>query len=101
MKIQVVLVTGALNNAQDKCPAPNVSGRTQIDGPVAVQEPDQTQANKELVEAYFNAAVFGGKRDQIPVNRSVEDFHQPNCTAGDIKGGGPAKGPTSPAFKIQ
>jgi len=89
------------NNAQDKCPAPNVSGRTQIDGPVAVQDLDRTQANKELVEAYFNAVVFAGKRDQIPAYRYVEDFHQHNCTAGDIKGGVPAKGSTSPAFKIE
>jgi len=75
------------NNAQDKCPMPNVSGRTQIDGPIAVQDLDQTQANKERVLAYFDAVVFGGKRDQVPVYRNVEDFHQHNCAAGDIKDG--------------
>jgi predicted SnoaL-like aldol condensation-catalyzing enzyme len=88
------------NNVQDKCSAPNVSGRTQIDGPTAVRDLDRSQANKDIVQAYFDAVVFEGKRDQMPVYRYVEDFHQHNCTAGDIKGGVPAKG-TTPAFKIE
>ena len=88
------------NNVQEKCRAPNVSGRTQIDGPIAVKDLDQTEANKQLVEGYFNAVVFGGKRDQIPVYRYVEDFHQHNCGAGDIKGGVPTPG-ASPPFKIE
>jgi len=75
-------------------------GRTQLDGPIAVQDLEQTRANKQLVQAYFNAVVFGGHRDRIPVYRYVEDFHQHNCTAGDIKGGVPATG-TSPAFRIE
>jgi len=64
------------------------------------QDLEQTRATKELVQAYFNAVVFGGHRDRIPVYRYVEDFHQHNCTAGDIKGGVPATG-TSPAFRIE
>jgi predicted SnoaL-like aldol condensation-catalyzing enzyme len=88
------------NNVEDKCSMPNVSGRTQVDGPTDVQDLSRTQANKDLVQAYFDAVVLGGKRDQIPVYRYVEDFHQHNCTAGDIKGGVPVKG-TTPAFKIE
>lgn len=88
------------NNVQDKCSAPNVSGRTQIDGPTAVQDLDRSQANKDIVQAYFDAVVLGGQRDQMPLYRYVEDFHQHNCTAGDIKGGVPANG-TTPAFKIE
>jgi hypothetical protein len=57
---------------------------------------EQTRTNKNLIEAYFNAAVFGGQRDRIPVYRYVEDFHQHNCTAGDIKDGVPAKGSNTP-----
>lgn len=89
------------SNVQDKCSTPNVSGRTQLDGPVPVQDLDQTRANKELVQAYFNAVVFGGQRDRIPAYRYVEDFRQHNCAAGDIKGGVPTKGGTTPAFKIE
>jgi len=89
------------NNTQDRCETPNVSGRTQLDGPIDVQDLDQTRANKKLLEAYFNAVVFGGQRDRIPVYRYVEDFHQHNCTAGDIKGGVPVKGSSTPIFKIE
>jgi predicted SnoaL-like aldol condensation-catalyzing enzyme len=89
------------SNVHDRCSAPNVSGRTQLDGPTAVQDVEQTRTNKNLIEAYFNAVVFGGQRDRIPVYRYVEDFHQHNCTAGDIKDGVPAKGSNTPTFKIE
>src|SRR6202789_425166 len=34
------------NNLEDKCAAPNLSGRTQLDGPTKVTDLDQTDANK-------------------------------------------------------
>src|SRR3984893_3771047 len=38
------------DNLQDKCAAPNPSGRTQLDGPTKVTDLDKTGANKSLIE---------------------------------------------------
>src|ERR1700726_2234555 len=42
------------DNLQEKCSAPNQSGRTQLDGPTKVTDVDQTDANKSLMKGYFD-----------------------------------------------
>ena len=46
-------------------PATTVSGRTMTDGPVAVTDLDQTEANRALVEEFGNVVLLGGAFDRI------------------------------------
>jgi predicted SnoaL-like aldol condensation-catalyzing enzyme len=74
-------------NVQDKCAAPNPSGRTQLDGPTKVADLDKTDANKLLMEGYFDDVVLGGQRDKVAQYRSADNFHQHNCDGEDNKSG--------------
>src|ERR1700730_203062 len=67
------------DNLQDKCAAPNPSGRTQLDGPTKVTDLDKTDANKLLMKSYFVDVVPGRQRDKIAQYRSAGNFHQHNC----------------------
>ena len=84
------------DNAQVKCPAPNVSGRTQLDGPVQVLDLDKTDANKGLMIGYFRDVVLGGQSAKAPEYKSQDLFHQRNCDAAD----NPAGLPQRHVFKI-
>jgi glyoxylase-like metal-dependent hydrolase (beta-lactamase superfamily II) len=75
------------NNLEDKCAAPNLSGRTQLDGPTTVTDLDQTDANKSLMKSYFDDVVLGGQRDKVAQYRSADSFHQHNCDGEDNKSG--------------
>ncbi len=75
------------DNLQDKCAAPNPSGRTQLDGPTKVIDFDKTDANKLLMKRYFDDVVLGGQRDKIAQYRSPDNFHQHNCDGEDNKSG--------------
>jgi predicted SnoaL-like aldol condensation-catalyzing enzyme len=75
------------DNLQDKCAAPNPSGRTQLDGPTKVTDFDKTDANKLLMKGYFDDVVLGGQRDKIAQYRSADNFHQHNCDGEDNKSG--------------
>ena len=74
-------------NLQDKCAAPNPSGRTQLDGPTKVADLDKTDANKLLMKGYFDDVVLGGQRDKVAQYRSADNFHQHNCEGEDNKSG--------------
>jgi predicted SnoaL-like aldol condensation-catalyzing enzyme len=84
------------NNAQDKCPAPNASGRTQLDGPAQVADLDRTEANKAVMDGYFRDVVLGGQADKVAQYKSADRFHQHNCDGADRPSGLPAKN----VFKI-
>jgi predicted SnoaL-like aldol condensation-catalyzing enzyme len=75
------------DNMQDECPAPNVSGRTQLDGPTRVVDLDKTEANKAVKRGYFRDVVFGGQRDKVAQYKSPDHFHQHNCNGEDNKSG--------------
>jgi predicted SnoaL-like aldol condensation-catalyzing enzyme len=75
------------DNTQDKCPAPNVSGRTQIDGPTQVIDLDKTDANKALLNGYFRDVVLGGQSDKGAQYKSEDQFHQHNCDGADNPSG--------------
>jgi predicted SnoaL-like aldol condensation-catalyzing enzyme len=75
------------DNLEDKCAAPNLSGRTQLDGPTTVTDLDKTDANKLLMKSYFDDVVLGGQRDKVAQYRSVDSFHQHNCDGEDNKSG--------------
>jgi predicted SnoaL-like aldol condensation-catalyzing enzyme len=75
------------DNLEDKCAAPNLSGRTQLDGPTTVTDFDKTDANKLLMKSYFDDVVLGGQRDKVAQYRSADSFHQHNCDGEDNKAG--------------
>jgi predicted SnoaL-like aldol condensation-catalyzing enzyme len=73
-------------NLQDKCAAPNPSGRTQLDGPTKVTDVDKTDGNKLLMKGCFDDVVLGGQRDKVGGYRSAANF-QHNCDGEDNKSG--------------
>jgi predicted SnoaL-like aldol condensation-catalyzing enzyme len=73
------------DNIEAKCPQPNGSGRTQIDGPTKITDLDKTDANKALAKEYFEVVVIGGNRDRAVDYR--DQFHQHNCYGEDNKSG--------------
>jgi predicted SnoaL-like aldol condensation-catalyzing enzyme len=75
------------DNLQEKCAAPNPSGRTQLDGPTEVTDRDATEANKSLMEGYFTDVVLGGQGNKVAQYRSTDNFHQHNCDGEDNKSG--------------
>jgi predicted SnoaL-like aldol condensation-catalyzing enzyme len=73
------------DNLEAKCPQPNGSGRTQIDGPTEITDLDKTDGNKALAKEYFEVVVIGGNRDRAIDYR--DQFHQHNCYGEDNKSG--------------
>jgi predicted SnoaL-like aldol condensation-catalyzing enzyme len=71
------------DNAQDTCPAPNVSGRTQLDGPTQVLDLAKTDTNKALMNGYFRDVVLGGQSARAVGYKSQDLFHQHNCDGVD------------------
>jgi hypothetical protein len=63
------------DNVQDECAVPNVSGRTQLDGPTQVVDLDKTEANKTVLRGYFRDVVFGGQREKAAQDKSLDHFH--------------------------
>jgi predicted SnoaL-like aldol condensation-catalyzing enzyme len=73
------------NNIEAKCPRPNGSGRTQIDGPTEITDPDETDANKALAREYFEVVLIAGNRDQAIKYR--DQYRQHNCYGENNKSG--------------
>ena len=66
------------DNLQDKCAAPNPSGRTQLDGATKVTDFDKSDANKLFMKRYFDDVVLGGQRDKIPQYLGGLQWKNPN-----------------------
>ncbi|MEM1177221.1 MAG: hypothetical protein AAGM22_02655, partial [Acidobacteriota bacterium] len=62
---------------------PNPSGRTQLDGPTAVGDRSQTEANKQVVEALINEVFLGGGMQKIADYISPVTYVQHNSNVGD------------------
>ena len=54
------------------------SGRTQTDGPAAVEDLDQTNANKALAVALIEDVLMGRNPSKITEHISAEQYHQHN-----------------------
>lgn len=65
--------------------APNPSGRTQLDGPTAAEDLDQTEANKTLVENFVRTILMKGEMDKVGnfIDPEVEAYLQHNPTVAD------------------
>jgi predicted SnoaL-like aldol condensation-catalyzing enzyme len=73
------------SNLEAKCPQPNGSGRTQIDGPSEISDLDKTDANTALAREYFEVVLIGGHRDRASQYR--DQYRQHNCYGEDNKSG--------------
>lgn len=52
------------DNIQERL-GPNPSGRSMVDGPVEVREPERTEANRDLVRAFVEEVLIGRQHDQL------------------------------------
>ena len=60
-----------------------LSGRTMVDGPTEIEDLDRTDANKSIVEAFFNDVLLGGQFEKVTDYISSEQYDQHNPTVGD------------------
>ncbi len=60
-----------------------VSGRTQLDGPTQIADTDQTAANKQKIQEFFDVILYGGQMDKITTYISPVTYHQHNPGVGD------------------
>ena len=62
---------------------PNPSGHTMLDGPAEVTQPDQTEASRQVAEAFVDAVLIGGQYDRLPEFVSTEAYIQHNPQIAD------------------
>jgi len=62
---------------------PTVSGRTMVDGPTSVEDLDQTEANKHLVQTFVDKVLIGKQVDTITDFISTEQYDQHNPEVAD------------------
>jgi len=70
------------DNLQVTPSAPNASGRTMIDGPTEATDLDQTEANKQVVEAFLNDVLVQGHGEKLG-DYAEPDFLQHNPLEAD------------------
>ena len=70
------------DNLQPVAPA-NASGRTQIDGPVKVTDPDQTKANKAIVRGFVEDVLKGAHPERIKEYITPGKYYQHNPGVAD------------------
>lgn len=63
--------------------APNLSGRTQIDGPVKAEDLDQTEANRALVKNFLFDVMEGHHPEKTPDYFNGDAYIQHNSTMAD------------------
>ncbi|MFH1813067.1 MAG: nuclear transport factor 2 family protein [Pseudomonadota bacterium] len=66
------------DNLQPTPLEPNPSGRTMIDGPSAVSDPDRTDANKKLVAAFVDDVLVNGRLDRLATYFDGDNYRQHN-----------------------
>lgn len=60
-----------------------VSGRSQTDGPVAIEDVDKTAANKALIKGFMADVLMGAAPEKITEYVSTETYYQHNPAVGD------------------
>lgn len=71
------------DNLQETPAKPNPSGRTMIDGPVAVSDPGQTEGNKKLVRAFVEDVLMNGRGEKLAGYLDGENYRQHNPQIAD------------------
>lgn len=54
------------------------SGRSMVDGPTEIEDLDQTEANKAIVQGFVDDVLLGGKADKVTDYISTEQYDQHN-----------------------
>ena len=62
---------------------PTVSGRTMVDGPTEIEDLDQTDANKAVVQGFVDNVLMAGRADLVTNYISTEQYDQHNPEVGD------------------
>jgi predicted SnoaL-like aldol condensation-catalyzing enzyme len=62
---------------------PTVSGRTMVDGPTEIEDLDQTDANKAVVQSFVDNVLMAGRADMVTDYISTEQYDQHNPEVGD------------------
>ena len=62
---------------------PNPSGRSQLDGPTAVEDADQSEANKELVRRFVDTILVRGDMTQLAGFFDGDNYIQHNSAVAD------------------
>ncbi|MGR3659782.1 MAG: nuclear transport factor 2 family protein [Paracoccaceae bacterium] len=60
-----------------------VSGRTMVDGSTEIEDLDQTEANKAVVQGFFDNVLMGGRADLVTDYISTTQYDQHNPDVGD------------------
>ncbi len=62
---------------------PTISGRTMVDGPTEIEDLDQTEANKAVVQGFVDNVLMGRRADLVTDYISTEQYDQHNPEVGD------------------
>lgn len=62
---------------------PTVSGRSMVDGPTEIEDLDQTDANKAVVQGFVDTVLIGGQLEKVTDYISTEQYDQHNPAVGD------------------
>ncbi|MGH8031768.1 MAG: nuclear transport factor 2 family protein [Luteimonas sp.] len=71
------------DNLQQKPAAPNPSGRSMLDGATASQSPENTAANKRLVQNFLDDILVNGRMDRLAGYFDGDAYLQHNPQIGD------------------
>jgi predicted SnoaL-like aldol condensation-catalyzing enzyme len=71
------------DNLQETPTAPNPSGHTMTDGPVAASDLDKTQANKTLVQGFVSEVLIQGRMDRLAAYFDADNYVQHNPQIAD------------------
>jgi predicted SnoaL-like aldol condensation-catalyzing enzyme len=82
-KFEDGLIVEHWDNLDEKSTTPNPSGRTQIDGPKAIQDLDRTVENKALVADFVDTILVKGQFDKLSSYFDGDNYHQHNTMIAD------------------
>lgn len=63
--------------------SPTVSGRSMVDGPTEIEDLDQTNANKAVVQGFVDDVLLAGRADTVPAYISTAQYDQHNPDVAD------------------
>lgn len=77
------LIVEHWDNLTVKAEQLNPSDRTELDGPLTIEDLDKTEANKQLVADFIDRVLIGGQFDKLTDYISTEMYHQHNTQIAD------------------
>lgn len=77
------LIVEHWDNLAEKAKTPNPSGRTQLDGPIEVEDLEKTDENKKLVSKFIETVLVKGDFGKLPDFVDDKSYHQHNTDIAD------------------